>query len=178
VRPALLAAAVGRSEAALLDVAGGSGFQEGYHAFFGFLATVETAVGVEERAFAQFALLLPPGFAGLEVLARPALAIGVTIEMLAHFDHAAMMVHHDLVGIHLRGRELASFGHFEKVAADAVAGGDIHVAVGVDGRGNHCGGALAGSLPQHGAVLRRHAGDALGGKLHVLPHAAYLGDDD
>ena len=106
MRPALLAAAVGRSKPALFPVTGRGSLEEGNHAFLSFLAAVEVAIRVNERAFAQLVLLLPPSLARLEFLAGPALAVGMAIEIFAEFHDAAVVVDHNFVGVHLRGREV------------------------------------------------------------------------
>ena len=55
-----------------------------------------------------------------------------------------MVVGHDLVGVHLLGRELAvGRGDLEEIAAGAVARGDVDATVMEDRRGNDGGRSLA-----------------------------------
>src|SRR6266436_2074941 len=111
------------------------------------------AVGIDQRAFAEFFFVLPLGFAGLEILAGPAFAFGIAVEIIAHLDDAAMMVGHDFVRIDLLSGELAAAGRdFEKVAAHAVAGTDIDEAVRINRRWDDCDVSFARRAPEQLAV--------------------------
>src|SRR5262249_17672258 len=99
MRPAILATASRRGEAPFLDKAFRGGFEQRHDAVFRFFTTIEAAVRGGDRAFVELALLLPDRLARLEILAGPAFAVRVAVEVIAQFHDAAMMIHHDLVGI-------------------------------------------------------------------------------
>jgi len=65
------------------------------------------AVGASERAFAH-PFVAPNQVPGFELLANPAFAIRVPVEVLTHSHHAAMMIDHVLVGVGLPGLERAA----------------------------------------------------------------------
>src|SRR5262249_39935406 len=121
-----------------------------------------------DRALFELALLLPNRRASLEILAGPAFAVRIAVDVIAHFHDAAMMIHHNFVGIDLRGGERTSFGHSKQVAARAVAGRDIDFALGINRRRNHGRLASAGCLPKNLTVFWRYPSDALVSKLDVL----------
>src|SRR5690606_33684455 len=62
---------------------------------------VEHAVRAGDRSFAELVLLAPDDLARLEILAEPADAVRVPVEMLADANDAAMMVLHVLVEVDL-----------------------------------------------------------------------------
>ena len=78
------------------------GLNEHQHAVV-FRQAIEHAVSVGDGALAQSVLLGPDFFPGLEILADPADAIGITVEIALHEDYPAVMVFHHLVEVDVVG---------------------------------------------------------------------------
>src|ERR1019366_2090540 len=130
------------------------------------------AVGASDRAFAH-PFVAPNQVSGFELLANPAFAIRVPVEVLTHSHHAAMMIDHVLVGVGLPGLERAAgLRNLEQIAANAVAGRDVHVVIMIN-RGRHSGGdSRTMCAPEHFAGGRLYSGYALPSELDVLTHSA------
>ena len=60
-------------------------------------AEVKMAIGVCDRAFAGFVLLLPDGLACLEVLAGPAFVVRKAVKVFTNPHDASVMINHHLV---------------------------------------------------------------------------------
>src|SRR5208282_6346221 len=128
MRPTVFRASVGLVKAAFFPVAVRGGLGQRDNALSRLAAQIKMAVGASERAFAN-PFIAPNQVPGPELLANPALAIRVAVEVLTHPHHTAMMVDHVLVRIDLPGLERASgLGDLEQNAADPVAGRDVHPA--------------------------------------------------
>ena len=110
--PTILAAAIRRIKPSMLLVAAGRGFDQGKRALFVFLTKIKPTVGIKDGSLPQFFLLLPLGLAALQILASPAFAIGVTVDIAAQLDDSSMVIHHHLVGVEL----LANFNDRSKRA--------------------------------------------------------------
>src|SRR5215467_5501687 len=106
MRPGLFAAARRLFEAAMLLISLWIGFNKRHRAFV-LLAEIEIPIRIQNGALTQLILFLPTRFAALEILAGPPFSVRVTINKIAHVDHAPVMVHHDFVGINLACAELA-----------------------------------------------------------------------
>src|SRR6266581_4171087 len=178
--PTVLGAATGLIEAAMLFIAGRRGFDEDNGPGFVFLAEIQAAVRISERAFAEFFFVLPFGLAGFEVLTGPAFAVGVAINEVADFNHATVMVNHDFIGGVNRGGVKCgtAAGDFEKIAAGAIAGSDINETIGVNRSGNDRSVASPRDAPKNVAIGSRNADDALGRQLDVLANAADVRRDE
>src|SRR5207237_859410 len=141
--------------------------------------TIEVTVGIGQRTLGQFIPLLPDKTAGLEVLAHPALAIRVAVQVVPQQDDTSVVIHHILVGVNLLALQqaVAPGAYLEKGAAHAVSGTHIDEVVVDNGGGDR--GRTAGTLeaPKETAVFSRDAGDALSRHLHVLPYAEEGGHD-
>src|SRR6266699_5562402 len=135
--PTVLGAATGLIETAMLFVAGRRGFDESNGPGFVFLTQIQAVVRVNERTFAEFFFVLPFGLAGFQVLTGPAFAVGVAVNEVADFNHATVMVNHNLIGGVNRGGVKCgtAAGDFEKIAARAIAGSDIDETIGANRRG-------------------------------------------
>src|SRR6185295_5944872 len=108
-----------------------------HSALAAFAAKIKMAVGAGERPLSQFVPLLPDRRAGFEILADPAFAVRIAVEKVAHTNDTAMMIDHDFVRVNLPGVEpRALFRDFEKIAADAIAGGHVNVVAEADRRWN------------------------------------------
>src|SRR5687768_11716271 len=105
--PATLIGALRLIEAALFVETFGGGFDENDCALAAFGTEIQMAIRVGNRAFVQ-PFLGPDAIAAFEFLARPALAVGVAIEVLAEANDAAVMVHHHFVHVNLVGREFVT----------------------------------------------------------------------
>src|SRR5437773_3719070 len=79
VRPAILVRSLRLREPPVFFVAVGPGLDQRDGAALAFLTQIQMAVGINQRAFAQFVFFLPLDLAGLEVLAGPALAVRIAI---------------------------------------------------------------------------------------------------
>src|SRR5262249_24672532 len=106
MRPGLFRSAVGLGESAFFGIPGGRSLNK-QHCAAVLLAAVEHTIGEGDGALSDVLLLSPNLFASLEILAHQALALRVTVEVIANLHHAAMVVGHGLVGIYLRGGEIA-----------------------------------------------------------------------
>src|SRR5438094_4893717 len=62
-----------------------------------FLQTVQHPIRAAERSFAEGLFLAPDLLAGLEILAQPAHAVRVAVEIIAHQHDTAVMIFHLLV---------------------------------------------------------------------------------
>src|ERR1017187_179029 len=171
MRPTILRASIGLVKTALFLVAVWGSLDQRNDALSCLAAEIEMAVGASERAFA-YAFVAPNQPSGLEFLADPALAIRVAVEVLTHSHHAAVMVDHALIGINLPGLEGATgLGDLEQIAADAVAGRDVHVVIMINRRRHRGGNSRAMCAPDHFAGGRLDSGYALPCELDVLTHS-------
>src|SRR5205085_8461571 len=122
-----------------------------------------------ERAFAEFFFFLPFGSAGFEILAGPAFTVGITVNVITDFDHAAMMIGHHFVGINLFCFKTAAAARdFEQIAPDPIAGGDIDKPILHDRRGDDCDLAFASDAPEKFSIASGNAGNAGHSELNVL----------
>src|ERR1035437_7356268 len=92
--PTVFVAAVGLVEAAFFRPARGCRIEQHHGSRSAFSAEIEYTARACERALSQFLFFPPYHFAGLEVLAKPAFAIGMAVELVAHLHHAAVLVFH------------------------------------------------------------------------------------
>src|SRR4029077_17856616 len=121
--PALLVAAEGRSESAMLAITHRRSFDQRDRPRAVFLTQIKMAVGVRQATFAEFLFVLPAGLACFEVLAGPAFTVGVAIKAIANKNDSTVMIYDDLVRIDLFHCELsASFRNLKEIITIAVTG--------------------------------------------------------
>src|SRR5262249_45199137 len=141
---------------------------------------IQLVLGAGQAALAELALLGPNNLARLEILANPALAIGIAVDVSLVEHHAAVVVDHVRVGVDFLGLEAvrAIARELDQVTAGAVAGGDVDVAL-MEDRRRDDGRAEVALLvaPQQLAVLGSDTHDSPGSQLDVLPRAAEVDRD-
>ena len=142
--------------------------------FAGFLVeAVQHAVGVVDRALAE-ALVAPDLLAGHQILADPAVAVRMAVDVPVDPHHAAVMVLHHLVVLVDGLDRVPVVGDLHQLAADAVARRGVHVAGVRDDRGDHRDAAGELGTPEHLSRRRIDAEELLGHQLHDLRLAGLL----
>src|SRR5688572_17298994 len=134
-------------KASALLVPARTGFEERQSSSAPFLAAIEPAIRVNERALGQ-GLLLPNSLPGFELLAAPSFAVRISVNVIAAQQYTPMMIHHHFVGIDLgRCESSVRLRDFEKITTRAITGSHIDVIIIVNRRWDHRCGAPAGRSP-------------------------------
>ena len=128
-----------------------------------------------DGTLAELGLLRPFHRAGLQLHAGPATAVGVAVEVAVDQDDAAVVVFQIGVGIEILDR--VARAHLDRLAADAVTGGNKHLAVLEDRRRDDGGFAGELALPEQAAIGGTDTGDALHGELDELARAVVVDGD-
>src|SRR5690349_4949826 len=127
-------------------------------------------VPIGQATFAELLFVLPFGLPGYEILAGPAFAVRVSVNVIANKNCAAVMVHYDFVGIDFFRAEFAArAGDLEEIITYAIARSDINKTVVVNRRRNDCHIAASWSAPEQFAIARLHTNDTAARQLDVLP---------
>src|SRR5258706_5925450 len=135
------------------------------------------AIGVADGSFAH-PFVLPCRIATLQLLASPAFAFRVSIEVVVNANYSSVMVGYDFVGVNLLRRKLAApLRDFEKIAANPVSGSDINLMIEIDRRRNHGSRTFPHSAPEQLAIGRRDTRDTLLGELDILVNSVDIDSD-
>src|SRR5690606_26944278 len=110
-----------------------------------------------------------------EILAEPADAVRVPVEMLADANDAAMMVLHVLVEVDLLHGEVLR--DFDELRSDAVSGRHVDVVLMLDRSRDDGDGSRPRASPEHLSVRRSHARESLLRELDVLTDAVDLANE-
>ena len=176
--PALRVATVGRIKAASLPIAFRSRLDQGDRPRISFGTQVEHPVRIDEGSLSELTFFLPDRIAAGEILAGPSLAVGITVQVIADANRAAMVIDHCLVGVRLINGELPTGGrNFEEIASDPIPRADVDMVVVEDWRRNYRCLALARRAPEEASVGRVDPRNTRVGKLDVLADSADLGND-
>ena len=152
--PALAVTATGLVKASGFFVSVRAGLDQGHRSLPAFAPQIEMAIGKTDGPLLQLGLLFPECFACLEILARPALAIGIPVNIRSNPDHATMMICHQPILVDLFGLELpVGRGDLEQVAANPVTRGYVDVVFVNDRRWDNRNAPTPGSTPEHFTVL-------------------------
>src|ERR1043166_1713417 len=178
VGPALALAPVRLVEPAFFLVSLRRRLDERERAGSALAAADEMSVRVGDRTLA-YAPVGPHLLARLELDALQTAAAVQFVGVLSHEDDPAMVILDLFSGVDLLRLELAAVGgDLERIAADAVTGGDEHQAVLVDRGWDHGGRALACRAPESLAVFRGDPRDARVGQDEILADAADFGRNE